>query len=303
MKRLLAALAVFPALLVGVACGDDGNLGSSGAGIEVVATTTQIGALVREVAGEEVELTVLLKAGADAHDYDPSPQAVKKVDEARLVLRNGLGLDDWLDGMIEGTKAARVVTVTEGVELREEGGGEGSHGADPHVWHNPMNAKVMVDNIVAALGEADPAKASTFRENGQAYKAVLDQTDAEIQRLIDEIPVANRKVVTNHDAFGYFLDRYGLEFVGAVIPTSNKEAQTSAKQLADLLDLVKSSGVKAVFAEEEVDPKVARELADDAGVKIVDGLYADSLGPAGSGADTVHGMLLANARKFSEALK
>ena len=171
------------------------------------------------------------------------------------------------------------------------------------MWHNPQLAKVMVDNVVAALTEADPGKAAVFAERGQAYNAKLDATDAEIQALIDTIPPANRKVVTNHDAFGYFLDHYGLEFVGAVIPTPNKDAQASAKELAELQDLLASEDVPAIFAEAEVDPKVAKELAHDSGVKVVEGLYADSLGPPGSGADTIDGMLLFNARKFAEGLK
>jgi ABC-type Zn uptake system ZnuABC Zn-binding protein ZnuA len=171
------------------------------------------------------------------------------------------------------------------------------------VWHNPQNAKVMVENIAAALTAADPENMALFAANADSYKAKLDATDAEVRQLIDQIPAANRKVVTNHDAFGYFFDYYGLEFVGAVIPTSNKDAQSSAKDLAALQDLIKSEGVKAIFAEEEIDPKVARELAVDSGVQAVEGLYADSLGEPGSGAETIDGMLLFNAKKIAEALK
>ena len=133
--------------------------------------------------------------------------------------------------------------------------------------------------------------------------AALSRVDAEIRKLIAEIPAENRKMVTNHDAFGYFIERYGLTFVGAVIPSSNKDAQASAKELAELQDLIKRENVKVIFAEEEVDPKVARELAKDTNVTIVEGLFADSLGKKGSGADTIDGMLLFNARKIAEALK
>jgi len=289
----VAALLLFPA------CGGEGGLESTGSGVNVVATTTQVGALVRAVAGDHVELTVLLSAGADAHDYEPSPRAVKAVNDARVVLRHGLGLDDWLDGTIEGAGGeAKVVTVTEGIQpLLIDGE------PDPHVWHDPERAIVMVENIAAALSSADPAQASTFSENARLYAQTLRDTDARVRELIDSIPPANRKVVTNHDAFAYFFERYGLEFVGAVIPSVNKDAQASAKQLAELQDLIESEGVKAIFAEAEVDPKVARELAEDTGVVIVEGLYADSLGPPGSGAETIDAMLLFNARKISEALK
>ncbi len=304
------------ALVLLASCGGDSDgVATAGRGVKVVATTTQIGALTREVAGDRVELTVLLTAGADAHDYEPNPQAVRKVNEAAVILRNGIGLDEWLDSTLEGAGGdATVVTVTDGVEVNtsdeesEEGheedeAGHDHEGEDPHVWHNPQNAKVMVDNVVAALAEADSANADTFRANGETYKAKLDAVDAEIRELFEGIPPENRKMVTNHDAFGYFIEHYGLTYVGAVIPSSNKDAQASAKELAELQDLLKQEGVRVIFAEEEIDPKVARELANDAGVTIVEGLYADCLGEEGSGADTIHGMLLSNARKIAEALQ
>lgn len=303
----LLVLASLAWLVLGGCGGDDSGEGNE---LKVVATTTQIGALTREVAGNAVELSVLLEAGADAHDYEPSPKAVARVTEADVVLVNGIGLDEWLDDIIAGAGAREVVVVTEGISIREasEHSGEDEEGqdhdeGDPHVWHDPLNAKIMVDNIVAALSAAAPELAPTFRANGDAYKAKLDAVDAQIRALIDAIPVEDRKVVTNHDSFGYFLDRYGLEFVGAIIPGTSKDTQPSARDIAELTDLIEREGVRAIFAEEEVDPKVAKQLASDTGVRIVTGLYADSLGPAGSGAETVDGMLLSNATKIAEALR
>ncbi|WP_322795506.1 metal ABC transporter substrate-binding protein [Tepidiforma sp.] len=317
VRRLSLAIAALAAaaLLLG-ACGggdDDG-----GKGIRVVATTTQIGALVREVAGNRVQLTVLLQAGADAHDYEPSPQDSRTIREANLVLKNGIGLDDWMDDLVKnsGTKA-RVVVATDGVAVLEGDHGEEEHAGDaekpeddhaheegdPHVWHDPMNVKVMAENVAAALAEVDPDNAAAYRERADAYKARLDEVDAQIRSLVDSIPAANRKLVTNHKALAYFFERYGLELVGAVIPSVSKDAQPSAKELAELSDLVRSEGVKAVFAESEVDPKVAEQLARETGAKLVTGLYADSLGPPGSGAETIDGMLLHNARLIAEALR
>jgi ABC-type Zn uptake system ZnuABC Zn-binding protein ZnuA len=287
-------------MLLATGCAGEGGTTTTGTGMAVVATTTQIGALVREVAGDDVRLTVLLGAGADAHDYEPNPQALRRVHEARLVFRNGLGLDDWLDGAIKGAGGdAEVVTVTKGARLIGPEDGD----TDPHVWHDIDNVKVMLDAITAALAEADPAHANEFRSRAAAYTGKLDVTDGEIRQLIAEIPEANRKMVTNHDAFGYFIQRYGLRFVAAVIPSSNKEAQASAKDLAALQETIRREDVHVIFAETEVDPKVARELASDTGVTIVTGLYADSLGTPGSGAETIDGMLLSNARKIAEALK
>ncbi|HMO54232.1 MAG TPA: metal ABC transporter substrate-binding protein [Tepidiformaceae bacterium] len=310
MMRLLFIL--LPALLLTASIGACGGSDDDGR-LRVVATTTQIGALAREVGGDRIQLAVLLQAGADAHDFEPSARDAVTLNQAGLVLMNGIGLDEWVERVIEGAGAAeRIVVVTGGITLYESprhdddraSGDDHSHDdADPHVWHDPANVKVMVSNIVAALGTADPANASLYEANGAAYQQKLDEVDAEIRSLFAEIPEENRKLVTNHDAFGYFLRAYGLEFVGAVIPGAGSGAQPSAQQLAALTDLIRSEGVKAIFAEAEVDPRVAQQLANDTGVRIVDGLYADSLGAPGSGAETVDGMLLFNARKIAEALK
>ncbi|PFG75294.1 metal ABC transporter substrate-binding protein [Tepidiforma thermophila] len=314
---LALVMAALAAATLGAACGGDDDDG--GEGVRVVATTTQIGALVREVAGDRVQLTVLLQAGADAHDYEPSPQDSRTLKNADLVLKNGIGLDEWLDDLIKnsGTKA-KVVVATEGIEPLE-GEAHDDHGSeadkekddhghehgegDPHVWHDPENVKVMVKNIAEALAEVDGENAATYRADAEAYAKKLNEVDREIRALFEPIPAAARKVVTNHESLNYFAKRYQIEIIGAIIPGTAKEAQPSAQDLAKLTDLIRSEGVKAILAEAEIDPKVAEQLAKDTGVRVVTGVYADSLGPAGSGADTVHGMLLHNARLIAEALR
>lgn len=312
--------------LLAAACTDAADsVGGGGAGsnetLSVVATTSQIGAITREVAGDVVEVMVLLGPGVDPHDYEPTAREVGEIGESPLILRNGLGLDDFLDSAIESSGSTTVVTVTEGVELRPAGEDEHAeeeddehadegdehaddeHGEfDPHVWHDPTNVKVMIANITEALASAFPNHADTFRANGTAYQERMDEVDAEIRALIDSIPEQNRKVVSSHDSFGYFLDRYGLEFIGAVIPTS-PGAEASARDIAELQELIKAEGVLAIFAETSVDPTIARQIASDTGVTIVDDLYGDTLGPEGSGAETVDGMLLHNARRITEALR
>lgn len=309
----VSTMAAAMAITLGVACADDDD--DEPGRVRVVATTTQIGALTHEIAGDLIRLDILLASGADAHDFEPSPQDAVLLQNADLVFMNGIGLDEWLSDIIEGADTAEhVVVVTDGIEVYlgdehsedEEDHDDDDHEhdeGDPHVWHDPANVKVMVRNIVAALMRVDPDNADTYRANGEAYELRLDEVDAEIRALIDEIPEENRKMVTNHDAFGYFLRAYGLEFVGAVIPSTGSGSQPSAQDLAELSDLIEAEGVKAIFAEAEVDPSVAKQLAADTGVAIVEGLYADSLGEPGSGAETVDGMLLANARKIAEALK
>ena len=292
-------LALAAATALGVACSDN----EQPARPDVVASTSIVAALTKAVAGNEVTIGTIVGPGIDPHEYEASADDAARIGNARLVLRNGIGLDASLDKVIASSGQKVVVTVTDGIQLRRGESEDGHPEDDPHVWHNPMNAKIMVAAIVTALSSAFPDKASAFAKNAADYGAKLDTTDAEIKRLIEGIPTANRKMVTNHDAFGYFIERYGLKYVGAVIPSVSTAGEASAKELAELQVTIKREGVKAIFAESSVEPKVAREIAKDTKIAIVDDLYGDSLGKPRSGADTVDGMLLSNARKIANALK
>ncbi|MFN0093527.1 MAG: metal ABC transporter substrate-binding protein [Dehalococcoidia bacterium] len=296
---------------VAFACGGDDDDGDAASG-EVIATIAPLGALAQAVAGDTLTVRVLAGAGSDPHDYEVTADDRKAVGNAKVIFAIGEGIDEFLDKAKPNKD--RVTTVTNGLELREgdeaeehegeEGGDDHDHGEhDPHVWHDIDLCKQIVDVIAKKLGEIDAANAATYQKNAAAYKQTLDDTDKQIRDLLKSIPEANRKVVTNHDAFGYFLDRYGLVFVGAVIPAQTTAAEPSAKDIAELVDIIKREKVKAIFAESSVDPKIAQQIAKDTSVRIVDDLFGDSLGEPGSGAETLHGMLLANAKKFSEALK
>ncbi len=311
--HLHACLALAPTLLIlglasavlsAAACSGDDTTRESGR-VRVVATTVQIASLAREVGGDHIEVRGIIPAGADAHDYEPVASDLAAIEGADLILRHGSGLDDWLDDTLAAAKGATVITVTDGIgfeppSLAAEAGGSG---LDPHVWHDPDRAIVMLENIAQALRDADPPNNEAYDANSAAYAQKLRDTKTAIQALINEIPVAQRKLVTNHDAFGYFARAFGLTIVGAVIPGTSTQSEASAKQTAALLDVIRRENVKAIFAESSVNAALARTLADDAGITIVDDLYGDSLGPPGSGAETVDGMLLANARKIAAALK
>ena len=295
-----AALLMVAMFALAAACGgDDAGSGKP----RVVATTVQMGALTRAVAGDVLDVRVLVAPGVDPHDYEASAGDVRKVGDAKLVIRQGVGIDAFLDSALKGSGQKNVVTASEGVTLHRGEGESDKSEDDPHIWHDPENDKVMVTNIARALGAAFPESAATFDANAAAYNAKLDAVDAQIKALIATLPADDRKMVTNHDAFGYFIRRYGLEYVGAVIPSLSSSAESSASQVAALEDTIRREQVKAVFAESSLDPKVARQIASDTGVKIVDNLYGDSLGPAGSGADTIDGMLLMNAQTIVDALR
>ncbi|MFI6587996.1 metal ABC transporter substrate-binding protein [Embleya sp. NPDC050493] len=275
--------------------------GGSGPRIKVVATTTQVADFVRNVGGDRVEVTQLIKANASAHEYEATPTDLNAIRAAKLVVENGVDMEKaWLPKAVQaaGFKGP-VVDTSVGVQLRKgeheeheehEKHEEHEHGEyDPHIWHNPLNAKVMVTNIAKALTAADGANAKVYENNLAGYAAKLDALDADNRAKLDGIPAANRKLVTNHDALGYYVDRYRLEFVGSIIPSFDDQAELSGSRIEDVVARIKATGAKAVFAESALPPKTAATIAREAGVKVVagdDSLYADSLGASGSAGAT-----------------
>ena len=264
--------------------------------VKVTATTTQVTALAKVVGGDKIALTGILQANVDAHEYEPRPDDVKAFAGAQVIFINGVGLEKWLDKVVQnsGTKAL-VVDTSSGVPIRKEKNENGVEEADPHIWHSAPNAIIMLNNIRDGLSKVDPPDADTYKANAAAYERKLNDLDAYIKAQIATIPAANRKIVSNHDSFGYYVERYGLTFVGSIIPSMDTNFQPSAKELADLVTAIKALKVKVIFTESSINPNLARQIAQEAGVKVVDGaLYGDALGPPGSGADTLNGMLKAN---------
>jgi ABC-type Zn uptake system ZnuABC Zn-binding protein ZnuA len=304
-------LPMLSALLLSVAltaCGDSsGSTDSSSPvapdALKVVATTTQIADMTRAIGGPLVHVHGLLPANADPHDFEPTPRDVGRIADARLVLEHGLKLDAWSNEMVKvsGTHAT-IVVVTNGVQTLasdEEGFDQG----DPHVWFNVANAEVMAANIRDALIAADPTHRDAYTTQATVYLAQLDELDSWIRQQVATIPPDNRKLVTNHDAFGYYVAAYGLELVGTVIPGLDTQAEPSAKDIAALVDTIRTQHVKAIFTEASLNPKLEQQIADEAGVTIVDNLYGDALGPAGSGADTYIGMMRTDTTLIVDALK
>jgi ABC-type Zn uptake system ZnuABC Zn-binding protein ZnuA len=287
-RRRIVLTAVLAAVLA-VGCSREQPTGSAdgttakGPVLNVVATTTQVADFATNIGGGRVRVTSLFKPNVDAHDYEPSPADVEAIAQADLVLENGAGLETWLhDTVANSGFSGPVVDTSQGVRLRQVGGE-----ADPHIWQNPGNAQLMAANIERALAAAEPANAGVFQANLDAYTKQLQALDAEVKRQINSL--ANKKLVTNHDAFGYYIDRYGLQFVGSIIPSFDTSAELSGRDIRDLVAKIKATKVKAVFSETSLPPKTAETIAREAGVKVVEGedaLYGDSLGPAGSDGDT-----------------
>lgn len=270
--------------------------------LKVVASTPIIADLVRQVGGDRVQVESILPANADPHDFEPKPDDIIKVEDAQAIFTHGLHLDDWAKDLIEnsGTSAPVYVT-THGIQTLASNEEEFDQG-DPHVWFDPARVQTMVGNITNGLGAVDPEGADSYQQRATAYQSQLSQLDQEIKDRINIIPANQRKLVTNHDALSYYANRYGLTVVGTVIPGMDTRSEPSAKDVAALVDTIQKEHVKAIFAENIVSPKLAEELANEAGVKVVDDLYSDNLGEAGSDADTYMGLMQTDTRLIVEAL-
>jgi ABC-type Zn uptake system ZnuABC Zn-binding protein ZnuA len=293
-RRRVALLALPAALLLLAGCAKPGGPWQEHAdGPRVVATTTQVADMAAVIGADRIDLVRLLKPGIDAHDYEPSPADVEAIATAQLVVENGVGLESWLHDTIESSGYdGPVVDASQGVRLREVGGEP-----DPHIWQDPRNAMVMAANIERGLARVDPGSAGFYQANLDAYLEDLRALDAWVER--QTAGLANRKVVTNHDAFGYYLDRYHLQLVGSVIPSFDSSAELSGRDIRDLVARIRATGVKAIFSETSLPPRAAETIGREAGVKVVtgtDALYGDSLGPPGSDGASYTMMIRHNTR-------
>ncbi len=294
--RVLAVLLLACAGLALASCGG-ADPGADGR-LTVVATTTQAADLTRAVAGDRADVVQLLQPNSDPHDYEVRPEDVKALERADLVVRSGGELDHWLDGAIDSSGSdAPQLTLIDHVRTLP-----GDDGPDPHWWQDPRNAARAVAAIEAALAKAEPAAARGFADRAAAYTERIDALDEAVAACVDRLPPQQRKLVTTHDSLGYYARRYGLEVIGAVIPSRSTLAQPSAGELTQLVQTIRDAGVKAIFAESSVNPKVERAVADEAGARIGRALWADSLGPRGSDGATYLGSVAANTRAIVDGL-
>jgi len=266
---------------------------------EVVATTTHVADLTENVAGERAQVEGILFAGSDPHDYEPRPSDAAAIAGAKLVITSGGDVDEWADELIEssGTEA-EVITLTDSLPLIEGEGGD----PDPHWWHDPVRAGIAADAIARPLGRIDPDGKDLYLQNAADYRVKLAAVDEAIIECMGRVPEEARKLVTSHDSLTYLADRYGFEVIGAAIPALSTQAQASAGETADLVDLITSERVKAVFAEAGLSDDLEKAIAGDAGVEVGGELYADSLGEEGTPGDTYLGAIRANAATLIEGV-
>ena len=264
--------------------------------LDVVASFSILGDFVRNVGGNSVSVTTLVGSDSDVHVYAPAPADAKKIADARLVIVNGLGLEGWLPRLLQasGSKAP-IITATRGIAPLKSGSD-----ADPHAWQSVANARIYVANIRDALVAADPADAGVFRNNAQAYLAKLDALDREVREAVALVPQARRKVISTHDAFGYFASAYGIEFIAPLGVSTESEA--SARDIAGIITQIKALRIPAVFLENISDDRLIRRISAETGARVGGTLFSDSLTGEKGDAPTYIDMVRHNIKALTGAL-
>jgi len=264
--------------------------------LNVVASFSILGDLAKNVGGDKVDVATLVGPNGDVHVYAPAPSDAKKNADARLLVMNGLGLEGWLPRLVQsaGSKAT-IVTASNGISPLQLGSD-----ADPHAWQSVPNVKIYVANIRDALIAADPAAAAVFRANADRYLGELDALDAEVRAAIAKIPPERRKVITTHNAFGYFAAAYGVSFVAPVGVST--ESEPSARDIATLIQQIKAAKIPAVFLENLSDDRLIRRIAAETGAKAGGTLYSDSLTDEKGPAPTYIALVRHNIKALTSAL-
>jgi len=270
--------------------------------VKVIATFSILGDLVKNVGGERVEVATLVGPNNDAHVYNPAPADAKKVADGKLVVMNGLGFEGWITRLVKasGSKAP-IVVASKGVKPRTAAGGQGhDHDSDPHAWQSVANVKLYAANIRDGLVAVDPAGKGTYEANATAYLGKLDALEKEVRDTIARIPADRRRIITTHDAFGYFAQAYGVQFIAP--HGVSTDAQPAAKEVARIISQIKRQKIPAVFLENISDPRLIKQIAEETGAKVGGTLYSDALtdekGPAPSYIDLIRH----NIRTLSTAL-
>jgi zinc/manganese transport system substrate-binding protein len=275
--------------------------------LPVVASFSILGDIVANVGGDRVAVKSLVGPNSDAHVYSPSPADAKTLADAKVVFTNGLGFEGWIGRLIKSsnTKAPNVVTA-KGIKPRKMADAHGhSHGqgvgdGDPHAWQSVPNVKVYVANIRDGLIAADPAGKASYEANAAAYLGKLDALDREVREVIAKIPADRRKIITTHDAFGYFQDAYGVEFIAPQGVSTESEA--SARDVARIIQQIRKQKIPAVFVENVSDPRLLKRVSDETGAKIGGTLYSDALTDEKGPAPTYIDLIRHNIRTLSAAL-
>jgi ABC-type Zn uptake system ZnuABC Zn-binding protein ZnuA len=240
----------------------------------ILTSTTILADITRNIAGDRVRVDSLLPIGSDPHSYQATPQDIAKISESKLIIVNGAKYEQFLTPLLENADGkTTLVEASSGINPRTDA----QHGVDPHMWLDPNLVIYYVENIREALTHFDPDGAAVYKSNADAYIAKLKTLDEWIAEHVNQIPAEKRLLVTNHEAFGYFAERYGFKVVGTLIESFSSDASPSAQQLAALIDQIKSSDAPAIFLDASDNTALAQQIAGETGVKVITDLHLESL--------------------------
>lgn len=313
------------ALLLGAAVGCGQSTPTTAGGdrksepLVVIAAESFLADIAQNVAGSRLTVQTLMPRGTDPHTFEPTPGDIKRVADCQVLIVNGSGFEGFLEDMLQGAGGERVVIeASQGLTGRRPDETEQAHGhepghedaqehehgdIDPHFWLDPVNVKTYVRNIQRGLASADPTGAEQYAANAAAYLKKLDELDAWVRAQAETVPEARRLLVTDHHSFGYYADRYGFRVVGAVMPSVSTGASPSAQQMAELISTIKAAGAPAIFLATGTNPQLAEQIARDAGVRVVTGLFTHSVSEPGGKAPTYIDMIRYDTTVIVEALR
>ena len=307
MNRRLVVMLVALLAVVAACGGTTGSPAASNSGYRVVATTSVFADLARLALGDTVQIDSIVPAGIDVHTFEPAPSDAAKIAAADLILMNGLGLDDWVGSLIEAAQQSdtNVVRLGEGLDTvgtwsyLASPEGDSEHAYDPHVWLDPAGAELYVKRIAERVSQEQPELASAITATSANGLAQIRALDVEVSAMFAAIPAENRKIVTFHDAFGYYARAYDITIVGVAIASPGQDP--SAREIAALIDAIRASGVTTVFSEVQFPSKVLTSIAAETGATVLADLYSDALGKAPG--DTYLGAMRANATAIASSMQ
>lgn len=280
--------------------------------LKVIAAESFLADIAQNVAGDRIKIASLMPIGVDPHGFEPTPTDVANLADGNVLIINGAGFEEFMTELLENAGGQQVVIeASAGLTQRapkegehaEAHEGEHEHEGDPHFWLDPSHVIKYVENIRDGLSAADPAGTATYKANADAYIAKLQELDRWIADRVKEVPEAKRLLVTNHESFGYFADRYGFQIIGTVVPSVSTGSSPSAQQLAALIDHIRAAGAKAIFLETGTNPQLAEQVARETGATVVTNLFTHSITEGSGPAPTYIEMMKANAEAIVSALK
>jgi zinc/manganese transport system substrate-binding protein len=299
--RLLLVVSISAALVFTAACSSAAP--TSSGPLRVLATENFLGDIARNVTGTHLQVGDLLPPGVDPHEYQPKPLDVARLSQAQVLIVNGLGYETWLQKTLDSLSTQpRLIVATAGLVPAPDPTGEHPQG-DPHMWMNPLNTVSYVEQIRLGLSQADPAGKDIYAANAAAYTRQLQALDVWVKDQVAQLPPGRRLLVTNHDALCYFASAYGFKIVGAIIPSLSTDASPSARQLADLIQAIRTTGAPAVFLDVGENQKLAQQIASETGVKVFANLYVETLSAPNGPAPTYIDMIKHDVTVIVDALK